>query len=57
MLLTAGPLEYTFEVDPTMCGSLMILDGAQNLIISYGYSVSNCELILTNWDAVRQART
>ena len=45
----AGALGYTFETEPTMCGSMMIIDGAQRLILSYNYTVSKCELILVNW--------
>ena len=44
-----GALAYSFEEDPTMCGSIMFTDGAQNLVSSYPYTVSTCELTLTYW--------
>jgi hypothetical protein len=45
----AGTLGYGFQVEPVMCGSIDVYDGAYNQIISYGYTLSACELVLTNW--------
>jgi hypothetical protein len=45
----AGTLGYGFQVEPVMCGSIDVMDGAYNLVISYGYTVGTCELVLTNW--------
>lgn len=45
----AGTLGYGFQVEPVMCGSIDVYDGLYNPVISYGYTVGTCELILTNW--------
>jgi hypothetical protein len=45
----SGALGYGFQVEPVMCGSIDVYDGAYNQVISYGYTVSACELVLTNW--------
>jgi hypothetical protein len=45
----SGALGYGFQVEPVMCGSIDVYDGAYNQLISYGYTVGTCELVLTNW--------
>jgi hypothetical protein len=45
----AGTLGYGFQVEPVMCGSIDVYDGAYNQVVSYGYTLSACELVLTSW--------
>jgi hypothetical protein len=45
-----GPLVYAFETYPTMCGGIMLHDATQQLVFTYGYTLSSCELVLENWN-------